>query len=130
MLLHSFHGGNTHGRGGISQTQQISRQIHAYSLDDLGIILIFRKQAACGRLQKAAKKLAEMCIRDRLYIGGKILTMEKEEYAEALLVENGKIKAVGTQEELEAMGRGAECIRLHGAVAVSYTHLDVYKRQE
>ena len=29
----------------------------------------------------------------QLYIGGKILTMEKEEYAEALLVENGKIKA-------------------------------------
>ena len=67
----------------------------------------------------------------QLYIGGKILTMEKEEYAEALLVENGKIKAVGTQEELEAMGRGAECIRLHGAVVMpsfidAHSHISGY----
>ena len=93
---------------------------------------------------------------EQLYVGGKILTMESRanRYEEAVLVENGRIKAVGPEESLKALGKRAERIRLHGAVAmpafidahshisgyafsllqasvaVSYTHLDVYKRQE
>ena len=40
----------------------------------------------------------------KLYYGGKIITMEKEPCADALLTDGGTIAAVGRAEELEAMG--------------------------
>lgn len=40
----------------------------------------------------------------KLYRGGKIITMEKELYAEALLTDGGRIAAVGSEERLARMG--------------------------
>lgn len=50
-----------------------------------------------------------------LFYGGNILTMGESMYAEAVLVENGKIKALGKKEELMCCGEGCEEIDLHGA---------------
>ena len=49
-----------------------------------------------------------------LYYGGPIRTMESGGLAEALLVENGVIAAVGTREKLAAWARGAAEIDLDG----------------
>ena len=52
---------------------------------------------------------------EKLYYGGTILTMEENIYTEAVLTDNGKIKAVGTLEELKARSKGkAEFIHLDG----------------
>ena len=54
------------------------------------------------------------------YINGTVITMEDDAlYAEAVCAENGKILAVGDQDEI---------MKLYEE-PVSYTHLDVYKRQ-
>lgn len=50
----------------------------------------------------------------RLYVGGPILPMEDSIYAEALLVENGKISACGKLEDLEPLAAGAERVDLQG----------------
>lgn len=50
-----------------------------------------------------------------LFYGGTILTMEDPLYAEALLVENGVIQAVGTEKELRAMAGDCEEVNLEGA---------------
>ncbi len=70
---------------------------------------------------------------EQLYVGGKILTMESRanRYEEAVLVENGRIKAVGPEESLKALGKRAERIRLHGAVAMpafidAHSHISGY----
>lgn len=50
-----------------------------------------------------------------LYTGGPILTMEQPFYAEALLVENGRIAAVGARADLEALAGRCRRVDLHGA---------------
>ncbi len=50
----------------------------------------------------------------KLYFGGAILTMENEEPAGALLTENGRIQAVGEEEEVRRLASGAEEISLEG----------------
>ena len=50
-----------------------------------------------------------------LFYGGTILTMEEPLYAEALLVEDGVIRAVGTEKELRAMAQDCEEVDLKGA---------------
>lgn len=51
-----------------------------------------------------------------LYYGGTIITMEKELYAEAVLVEDGKILAVGKKEALEVDNGACERVDLQGKV--------------
>ena len=48
----------------------------------------------------------------KLFYNGDILTLEDELYAEAVLVEDGKIKAVGKKEELTNQNEDAEMIDL------------------
>ena len=50
----------------------------------------------------------------KLFYNGDILTLEDELYAEAVLVEYGKIKAVGKKEELTNQNEDAEMIDLEG----------------
>lgn len=50
-----------------------------------------------------------------LYTGGPILTMGQPFYAEALLVEDGTIAAVGAKADLEAMAGRSHRVDLHGA---------------
>lgn len=50
-----------------------------------------------------------------LFYGGTILTMEDPMYADAVLIENGKIIALGAREELQRQAVDAEEIDLHGA---------------
>lgn len=52
----------------------------------------------------------------QFYYGGSVLTMEKARYAQALLVENGRILAVGSREELEPEAADAARIDLRGGV--------------
>ena len=47
-----------------------------------------------------------------LYYGGDILTMEQPLYAEAILVEDGIIRALGKKEDLAAIA-GADTVRFH-----------------
>ena len=79
-----------------------------------------------------------------VYFGGDILTMEDGPAPEAILVEDGVIRQLGTAAELLRLP-GAEPKNLRGRTLlpafidphshltayapVSYTHLDVYKRQ-
>ncbi len=51
----------------------------------------------------------------KLFYGGKILTMAEPMYAEAVLVENGMILALGTEERLRIIAQDCEEIDLHGA---------------
>ena len=50
----------------------------------------------------------------KLFYNGDILTLEDELYAEAVLVEDGKIKAVGKKDELMSQNSDAEMIDLKG----------------
>lgn len=50
----------------------------------------------------------------KLYYGGPILTMEKGGVVEAVLIEEDRIKAVGTWEALRALSQDAECVDLRG----------------
>ena len=50
----------------------------------------------------------------KLFYNGDILTLEDELYAEAVLVEDGKIKAVGKKDELMIQNSDAEMIDLQG----------------
>lgn len=52
----------------------------------------------------------------QFYFGGTVLTMEDPLYAEAVVVEDGRILAVGTAQELEPLAQGASRIDLEGAV--------------
>ncbi len=53
----------------------------------------------------------------QFYFGGTVLTMEdRQPYAEAVLVEDGKIAAVGSCEELMDAAAGAELVDLKGGV--------------
>lgn len=55
----------------------------------------------------------------KIFFNGDIITVEKEgEYAEALLVCDGIIKALGTKEELMAMESDAELIDLEGKTLI------------
>ena len=65
---------------------------------------------------------------EKLYLNGTILTMETPETAEAVLTRDGKIAAVGSQAELEAMAPSAAKVDLQGkamvpAFLVSLGHL-------
>ena len=52
---------------------------------------------------------------EKLYVNGTILTMEKQMYAEAVLVKEGRIAAVGRKEAVEAFAsRNAERVDLEG----------------
>lgn len=51
----------------------------------------------------------------KLFYGGKILTMAEPLYAEAVLVENGMVMAVGTEERLRGIAQNYEEVNLHGA---------------
>lgn len=51
----------------------------------------------------------------KLFYGGKILTMTDPLYAEAVLVENGMILAIGTEERLRGVAQDYEEVNLHGA---------------
>lgn len=51
-----------------------------------------------------------------LFYGGRILTMEEPMYAEAVLAENGIIRAVGSLDALKAAAGDCEMVDLHGAV--------------
>ncbi len=51
----------------------------------------------------------------KLFYGGKILTMEDPLYADAVLVENGFILAIGSEERLRGIAPDCEQIDLHGA---------------
>lgn len=50
----------------------------------------------------------------KLYFGGTVLTMEEPLFCEALLTEDGRILAVGTEEEVRRQAAGAEEICLDG----------------
>lgn len=50
----------------------------------------------------------------KLFYNGDILTLEDELYVEAVLVEDGKIKAVGKKDELMSQNSDAEMIDLKG----------------
>lgn len=50
-----------------------------------------------------------------LFYGGTILTMEDPLYAEAVLVEDGKILAVGSEQDLRPMAGDCETVHLYGA---------------
>ena len=51
----------------------------------------------------------------RMYYGGTVLTMEDILYAQALLVEDGVIRAVGSEAEVRAAaGRDCEMVDLKG----------------
>ncbi|MFQ7119697.1 MAG: hypothetical protein ACLRPW_06660 [Intestinibacter sp.] len=50
----------------------------------------------------------------KLFYNGDILTLEDELYAEAVLVEDGKIKALGKKDELMSQNEDAEMIDLQG----------------
>ena len=77
----------------------------------------------------------------KIYGNGKIYTVDEQcPWAEAFCVEDGKITLVGTEDEVRSKaGKDAEYIDLNGNTVlpgfidshmpVSYTHLDVYKRQ-
>lgn len=51
----------------------------------------------------------------QLFYGGQILTMAEPLYAEAMLVENGMIMAVGSEERMRTIAGACEQINLHGA---------------
>lgn len=55
-------------------------------------------------------------MKKQFYFGGSVLTMETPLYAEAVLVEDGRIAAVGRQCDLEPLAEGAQRIDLEGAV--------------
>lgn len=48
------------------------------------------------------------------YFGGTILPLEREDSAQSLLVENGIVKAVGNQQELETLAKDAVRVNLEG----------------
>ena len=50
----------------------------------------------------------------KIYYNGDILTLEKEMYVEAILVEDGKISKVGKKEDLLKDAQDAEMIDLKG----------------
>ncbi len=67
----------------------------------------------------------------QVYTGGKILTMEENVFAESVLVENGKIKAVGSNQDVLSLAKGAQLINLHGAVMIpafidAHSHISGY----
>lgn len=51
----------------------------------------------------------------KLFYGGKILTMADPLYAEAVLIENGMVMAIGTEERLRGIAQDYEEVNLHGA---------------
>ena len=64
----------------------------------------------------------------KLFYNGDILTLEDELYAEAVLVEDGKIKAVGKKEELTNQNEDAEMIDLEGKTLMpssQHLHFDL-----
>ena len=50
-----------------------------------------------------------------LFYGGSILTMEENLYAQALVAEDDKILALGSEEEMRALAGSCEEVNLHGA---------------
>ena len=52
----------------------------------------------------------------KIFYGGTILTMADPMYAEAVLIENDKILALGSLEQLHAQAADCELVNLHGAV--------------
>ena len=68
----------------------------------------------------------------QFYFGGTVLTMEdRQPYAEAVLVEDGKIAAVGSCEELMDAAAGAELVDLKGGVLMpgfidAHSHFSSY----
>ena len=56
----------------------------------------------------------ETPVKDTLYFGGDILTLEPDLHAEALLVRGERILALGTREELGALSPHAERVDLEG----------------
>ena len=85
-----------------------------------------------------------MCIRDRIYVDGEFVRFGRKQHASEMVVVRVELPiedAVGghdVQRVAENWGptvrRGAQLYNLRTDgdrfVAVSYTHLDVYKRQE
>lgn len=68
---------------------------------------------------------------ETLYFNGTVLTMEEPLYAEALLVRDGKIAAVGTERELSALCPAAGRVDLKGrtllpAFVDPHSHLTAY----
>ena len=67
-----------------------------------------------------------------LYYNGDILTMEPQLYAPAILVESGRIRAVGSKQQLEAaFGPGAEAFDLQGRTLMPafidpHSHITAY----
>ena len=49
-----------------------------------------------------------------IFYGGTILTMENHLYAHAVLIEDGRIRAVGTEAELRSLAPDAELYHLEG----------------
>ena len=49
-----------------------------------------------------------------LYFGGPILPLEEREPVHALLVENGKIRALGERSQVEPLAKGARPVDLEG----------------
>lgn len=71
-------------------------------------------------------------MRETVYYGGTILTMEDDVYAEAILAEDGVIKMVGTKESVfAAKSEHAELIDLHGSTLMpsfidAHSHITAY----
>lgn len=70
---------------------------------------------------------------DTLFVNGTVLTMDESSglYAQALLVRDGAVAAVGPRSALEAQSRGAEVVDLHGAAVMpafidAHSHLSSY----
>ena len=67
-----------------------------------------------------------------LYYNGDILTMEPQLYAPAILVESGRIRAVGSKQQLEAaFGPGVEAFDLQGRTLMPafidpHSHITAY----
>lgn len=66
-----------------------------------------------------------------LYFNGTIITMEEELFAEAVLEENGKILAVGKEEEVRKMAPGAREVDLKGKTMLpafidAHSHFTAY----